>query len=105
MQHIGHADWLLDLVATVEHVVDGATWIKLVRNGKTLVYGTVIGDDLARDVALVHTSKPLPGYRFRFAPTGASGSAHSRPHTHEVRDRVINIVWLHELFAEVYEGM
>ena len=55
------------LVATVEHVVDGASTIALVRNGQTLASGTVIGDDPARDVALVHTNKPLSGHIFQFA--------------------------------------
>ena len=40
------------LVATVEHVVSGATSISLVRDGKTLGSGTVIGYDAVRDVAL-----------------------------------------------------
>ena len=57
------------LVATVEHVVDGATSIKLIRSGKTLAFGTVIGDDPERDVALVQASKPLSGYKFTFANT------------------------------------
>jgi len=55
------------LVATVEHVVDGATSIKLVRDGKTLASGTVIGDDPVRDVALVQSRKPLSGYVFRLS--------------------------------------
>jgi hypothetical protein len=55
------------LVATVEHVVDGAVRITLSRNGKTLGYGTVIGEDPTRDLALVRTSKPITGYRFTFA--------------------------------------
>jgi hypothetical protein len=55
------------LVATVEHVVDGATSIKLVRDGKTLAVGTVIGDDPVRDVALVQSNKRLSGYVFQFA--------------------------------------
>jgi S1-C subfamily serine protease len=55
------------LVATVEHVIDGATSVSLVRNGRTLASGTVIGEDPARDVALVQTSKPLSGYIFHFS--------------------------------------
>ena len=55
------------LVATVEHVVAGATSISLVRDGKTLAAGTVIGDDPVRDVALVQSDRPLSGYRFQFA--------------------------------------
>lgn len=55
------------LVATVEHVVDGAAKITLVRNGKVLAHGTVIGADPARDLALVRTSTSISGYRFRFS--------------------------------------
>jgi hypothetical protein len=57
------------LVATVDHVVAGATEISLVRDGKTLATGTVIGDDPARDVALVQSSKPLSGNIFKFDST------------------------------------
>ena len=56
------------LVATVEHVVDGATSIKLVRNDQTLASGTVIGDDPVRDVALVQSAKPLSGHVFQLSP-------------------------------------
>jgi hypothetical protein len=49
------------LVATVEHVVDGATHITLKRNGVTLGSGVVIGEDRARDVALIQTSRPIEG--------------------------------------------
>jgi len=55
------------LVATVEHVVAGATSISLVRDGKTLAFGTVIGDDPVRDVALVQADARLSGYVFQFA--------------------------------------
>jgi serine protease Do len=55
------------LVATVEHVVAGATSISLVRDGKTLAAGTVIGDDPVRDVALVQADARLSGYVFQFA--------------------------------------
>lgn len=60
------------LVATVEHVVAGATSIRLVRDGKTVAVGTVIGEDSARDMALVQASKAVRGYVFGFstaAPT------------------------------------
>ena len=57
------------LVATVEHVVDGATTIKLVRQGNTVATGTVIGADSVRDLALVHSNKRLPGYVFELAST------------------------------------
>jgi hypothetical protein len=52
------------LVATVEHVVDGATKIALKQNGKVVGHGVVIGEDTARDVALVHSDTPISGYRF-----------------------------------------
>lgn len=55
------------LIATVEHVVDGATSIALKQNGKQVATGTVVGSDPTRDVALVASSRPLAGYRFRFA--------------------------------------
>ena len=55
------------LVATVEHVIDGATQIVLKRHGVTLATGTVVGADQARDVALVRTSKPIRGYVFTLA--------------------------------------
>jgi S1-C subfamily serine protease len=49
------------LVATVEHVVDGAVSITLKQNGKTVAVGTVIGEDPTRDVALVRTSSAIHG--------------------------------------------
>jgi hypothetical protein len=55
------------LVATVEHVVDGASSIALAQNGTIVGHGTVIGSDPARDVALVRSDMPIAGYRFRFA--------------------------------------
>lgn len=55
------------LIATVEHVVDGAQTITLKRNGKIVGHGTVIGSDSARDVALVRSSRPISGYRFKLA--------------------------------------
>jgi S1-C subfamily serine protease len=55
------------LVATVEHVIDGAVSIDLKQNGKVVGYGTVIGSDPARDVALVRSDRPIAGYRFSFA--------------------------------------
>jgi S1-C subfamily serine protease len=53
------------LVATVEHVVDGATLVSLKRNGRKVGTGTVIGADATRDLALVRTSRPLGGYEFK----------------------------------------
>ncbi len=55
-----------DLVATVDHVIANASRISLIRDGKTLGTGSVIGEDPARDVALVQSSKPLSGYTFQF---------------------------------------
>ncbi|HVW17051.1 MAG TPA: S1C family serine protease [Solirubrobacteraceae bacterium] len=55
------------LVATVDHVVSGASTIRLIQHGKTAGHGTVIGEDAARDVALVRSSKPLSGHLFTFA--------------------------------------
>jgi S1-C subfamily serine protease len=49
------------LVATVEHVVAGATSITLLQGGRVVGTGTVIGEDPARDVALVRTSMPVQG--------------------------------------------
>jgi hypothetical protein len=53
------------LVGTVEHVVEGAASIVLTRNGKALGSAQVIGEDPARDLALLETKKPVSGYRFR----------------------------------------
>ncbi len=55
------------LVATVEHVIDGAYTITLKQNGKIVGSGTVIGADPARDVALVESNQPIPGYHFHLA--------------------------------------
>ena len=55
------------LVATVDHVVDGATSITLRRNGAYLTSATVIGSDSVRDLALLRTAQPITGYRFRLA--------------------------------------
>jgi hypothetical protein len=55
------------LVATVEHVVDGAVSIRLVRSGRRLGTATVIGSDAARDLALLRTSRPIRGYQFGLA--------------------------------------
>jgi S1-C subfamily serine protease len=53
------------LIATVEHVVDGAFVITLKQNGRIVGTGTVVGEDTARDVALVESSRPIRGYRFK----------------------------------------
>lgn len=55
------------LVATVEHVVDGATAIRLKQNGKVVANGTVVGDDSARDLALIRSDEPLDGHVFTMA--------------------------------------
>ncbi|HZQ80739.1 MAG TPA: S1C family serine protease [Gaiellaceae bacterium] len=55
------------LVATVDHVVDGAVRIDLKQNGKVVAHGTVIGSDGARDLALVRTDKPVRGHHFTIA--------------------------------------
>jgi serine protease Do len=52
------------LVATVEHVVDGAVAIRLIRSGRQLGAATVIGSDPSRDLALLRTSRPIHGYDF-----------------------------------------
>jgi S1-C subfamily serine protease len=49
------------LVATVEHVVDGATSIVLKQSGRFVGTGVVIGEDLTRDVALIQASRALHG--------------------------------------------
>lgn len=53
------------LVATVEHVVDGASRIDLKRDGKSVARGTVIGADKERDIALIRTDQPVRGYVFQ----------------------------------------
>ena len=55
------------LVATVEHVVDGASSIQLVQGGRPVATGTVIGEDPARDVALVQSSVPISGRLLQLA--------------------------------------
>ena len=55
------------LVATVEHVVTGASKIQLKRNGKNVAVGTVIGTDKVRDLALIRTDRRISGYLFHLA--------------------------------------
>ena len=56
------------LVVTVEHVVDGASSIKLQRDGHTLATAAqVIGVDTDRDLALLRVKQPLSGYVLHFA--------------------------------------
>ena len=52
-----------DMVATVAHVVTGAVSLVL-RQGSRTTTGTIIGYDLQRELALVRTSDPFPGYVF-----------------------------------------
>ena len=54
-------------IATVEHVVSGATSITLKQNGRVIGHGTVIGNDTSRDVALVRSSLPLHGTELHLA--------------------------------------
>ena len=49
------------LIATVDHVVNGALSITLKQGGRPVGTGTVIGEDPTRDVALVRASRPLNG--------------------------------------------
>jgi Trypsin-like peptidase domain len=59
------------LVATVEHVVDGAALIVIKQSGDQVATATVIGADSARDLALLRLSEPVKGYAFtisRVAP-------------------------------------
>jgi serine protease Do len=55
------------LVATVEHVVDGATAISLKQEGRVVGYGTVVGADPARDLALIRSNTRLSGHDFTLA--------------------------------------
>ena len=55
------------LVATVEHVVDGAIDIVLKRKGEVLGKATVIGSDRERDIALLRTGASIDGYQFQLA--------------------------------------
>ena len=57
-----------DLVATVAHVVRDAVSVVL-RQGTTTTTGTVVGYDLAHELALVRTSVPLTGHVFTLATT------------------------------------
>jgi S1-C subfamily serine protease len=55
------------LVATVEHVVDGAGRIVVKQNGRELATATVIGADATRDLALLRLAQPVHGYVFKLA--------------------------------------
>lgn len=56
-----------DLVATVDHVVDGSVSIALKTDAGT-TSGVVVGYDRQRDLALVRSARPLSGHTFSFAP-------------------------------------
>ena len=51
-------------VATAEHVVDGALRIGLMRGGRLVGRGTIVGADAAHDLALVRTDRPIAGHVF-----------------------------------------
>lgn len=59
------------LVATVEHVVDGAVTVDLRQRGRSVGTGTVIGYDVERDVALIRSDRPLDGHEFVFSSRAA----------------------------------
>jgi len=52
------------IIATVDHVVAGAQTITLKRGKTILGTGTVLGEDPARDVAVVRSSRPITGHDF-----------------------------------------
>jgi S1-C subfamily serine protease len=52
------------IIATVGHVVAGAQTITLKRGKTILGSGTVLGEDPARDVAIVRSSQPITGHDF-----------------------------------------
>jgi hypothetical protein len=53
-------------IATVEHVIDGATTIRVIRDGVRLGTAQVSGADPQRDVALLKLNRHVSGYRFKF---------------------------------------
>jgi hypothetical protein len=55
------------LVATAEHVVDGAQSVLLKREGTVLGRATLVGSDPERDLALLRSEIPIDGYVFRIA--------------------------------------
>jgi S1-C subfamily serine protease len=57
-----------NLVATVDHVVEGAVSVKLKRDGADLGAATVIGADSSRDLALLRTTVSIEGHVFKLAP-------------------------------------
>ena len=57
------------LVATVEHLVHGATSVTLMRGAKVIGTGTVIGSDPGSDLALIQSDTPIGGYEFKLPAT------------------------------------
>lgn len=55
------------LVATAEHVIDGAYEIVLKRGDEPVGQGTVVGADRERDLALIRSDTPIDGHVFRLA--------------------------------------
>jgi len=55
------------LIATVEHVVVGASQIVVKQRGANVGTATVIGHDPDRDLALLRTPRGIDGHVFRFA--------------------------------------
>jgi hypothetical protein len=49
------------VVATVEHVVDGASAIRILRNDQVVAHASIIGADPDQDLALLLTDEPLQG--------------------------------------------
>lgn len=58
------------LVATVDHVINGAVVVSLI-DGTQRTTGTVIGADPSHDLALVRANRPLVGHHFSFAASTA----------------------------------
>ena len=56
-----------NLIATVEHVVDGASSITVKRHGVVLGSARVVGVDPSRDLALLRTPGPISGHVFQLA--------------------------------------
>ena len=54
-------------VVTANHVASDAEKITLVSGRKKLGSATVVGSNVDKDVALLRTSRPIPGYVFAFA--------------------------------------
>jgi hypothetical protein len=55
------------IVATVEHVVDGASAIRLEQGDRLVATATIIGSDPGQDLALLLTDRSLEGHALRLA--------------------------------------